>query len=141
MQKYVETLDMLKIKIATPTSNGNHAPLLQPTTPKQSQGPRNSNGHVSTPIQPHRSSNGSPSSLVEMQQSRHSFGISFTNSPKQQQQQPSRHSASGAAVVITTQWETFDSTPTPQTPMSSANPSTSATTNRPAQPHFTWDLL
>ncbi|XP_073159427.1 BAG family molecular chaperone regulator 2-like [Henckelia pumila] len=144
VQKYVEALDVLKIKIATPTSNVSQAPLLQPTTPKQSQDPRNSNGHISTPILPHRSSNGSASSLIELQQSRNSFGSSFTDSPKQQQQQQqqsSRHSASGAAVVITTQWETFDSTPTPPTPMTAATPSTSATTNRTVQPHFTWDLL
>ncbi|KZV58481.1 BAG family molecular chaperone regulator 1 [Dorcoceras hygrometricum] len=135
VQKYVETLDMLKI---TSKSSGNNTPLVQPTTPTQGHGPRNSNGDIPTPIQPHRSSNGSVSSLIELQQSRNSFGSSFNDSPKQQQ---SRHSASGAAVVITTQWETFDSAPTPQKPTLSATPSTSTTANRPLQPHFTWDLL
>ncbi|XP_012852229.1 PREDICTED: BAG family molecular chaperone regulator 1-like isoform X2 [Erythranthe guttata] len=60
---------------------------------------------------------------------KHSNGEEHSNSPNQEQEQPSRNSAS---VVITTQWETFDSAPPP---------TTSTATIRPAQPSFTWDLL
>ncbi|KAI3458197.1 hypothetical protein Pfo_014860 [Paulownia fortunei] len=116
VQKYVETLDMLKIKNSMPQ---------QPASTQPHQQQRYSNGHVSSPVQ--------------HQQGRLSFVHSVIDSPKQEQQ-PSRHSASGAPVVITTQWETFDSTPAPM----QGAPSTSTTatsTNRPAQPSFTWDLL
>lgn len=83
VQKYVETLDMLKLKIknSTPTSNGNHTPTQNYT-----------NGHRPLPVP---------------QQQRHSVGHSPIT--MQQQQQPSRHSTSG--VVVTTKWETFDSAP------------------------------
>lgn len=122
VQKCVETLDVLKLKISAPTSNGNHAPLQQ-------QGYPNGQGNVSSPVQ-------------KQQEARHSFGNSLIDSPSQQQ---SRRSASGADVVITTQWETFDSI-TPSSPLVGGAPSTStastaATHHRVAQPSFTWDLL
>ncbi|KAL3834490.1 hypothetical protein ACJIZ3_009226 [Penstemon smallii] len=104
VQKYVETLDVLKVKNSAPTTNGSV-----------------SNDNVPSPVQPERYSNGSGSSPVQKQEARHSTGNSLIDSPKQ----PSRHSASGAAVVITTQWETFDSAPSTST----------------KQPSFTWDLL
>lgn len=130
VQKYVETLDMLKIKNSTPISNGsttnaaNHI-STEPLSPLKEQLRRMlSSEHVSSP--------------VEQQQARHSVGL-----PMQQQQhqlQPSRHSASGP-ILITTQWETFDSipvpTPMPAPPSSTASTSTLAT----AQPRFNWDLL
>ncbi|KAG8381373.1 hypothetical protein BUALT_Bualt06G0115500 [Buddleja alternifolia] len=115
VQKYVETLDMLKIKNSAPTSNGSR-----------------SNGNVSLPVQPQRYSNGSVSSPVQHQQTRHSL----IDSPDQLEQS-SRHSASSASFVITTQWETFDTTPAAMP----GAPSTSTSTARPAQPSFTWDLL
>ncbi|KAL2556023.1 BAG family molecular chaperone regulator 3 [Forsythia ovata] len=131
VQKYVETLDMLKIKNSTPTSNGHHKAVHSPTSVQPQQQPKYSNGHV------HRYSNGSMSSPVHQQQPRHSF----IDSPKQlqQSQQQSRRSASGD-VVITTQWETFDSTPAtiPGAPSTSMTPSS---TIKPAQPSFSWDLL
>ncbi|KAL0317745.1 UNVERIFIED_CONTAM: BAG family molecular chaperone regulator 1 [Sesamum angustifolium] len=136
VQKYVETLDMLKIKNSMPPTN--QVPF-QPTSTQPHQQQRYSNGHVSSPVRPHRQSNGSISSPVQQQQARHSFGHSLIDSPNQHQQ-PSRHSASGASVVITTQWETFDTMPAPM----GGAPSTSTTgtsTIRPAQPSFTWDLL
>ncbi|KAK6135300.1 hypothetical protein DH2020_030942 [Rehmannia glutinosa] len=121
VQKYVETLDVLKMKNSTPASNGTHAPLQPAST---------------QPHHPRRYSNG------DEQQGRLSFGHSLIDSPVQQQQQPSRHSASGASVVITTQWETFDSAPAP---MPGGGPSTSSATAtsaaHPSQPSFTWDLL
>ncbi|KAL3647377.1 hypothetical protein CASFOL_008345 [Castilleja foliolosa] len=113
IQKYVETLDVLKMKNSMPTENGAEVPLQR----------RFSNGDVSSP--------------VDQQQGRASFGHSLIDSPVQQQQQPSRHSASGASVVITTQWETFDSAPGPM----KGGPSTSTGTVHPAQPSFSWDLL
>ncbi|KAL7146386.1 hypothetical protein ABFS83_06G037500 [Erythranthe nasuta] len=65
---------------------------------------------------------------------KHSNGEEHSNSPNQEQEQPSRNSAS---VVITTQWEMFDSAlPLPPPP-----PTNSTATIRPAQPTFTWDLL
>lgn len=115
VQKYVETLDVLKMK------NSN-------IIPKQESSPS-----------PHRRySNEQASSPVQNQKSRHSFA----NSPTQaKHHEPSRHSASGS-VVITTQWETFDPAPGPlvdhysTTTTSNNNNHTSS-----AQPRFNWDLL
>ncbi|KAA8539877.1 hypothetical protein F0562_026569 [Nyssa sinensis] len=110
VQKYVETLDTLKIKNSMLSSNGSQIP-----------------SH-SSPVQHHqqqRPSNGQVPS-IQQQQAKHL--------PTQtQQQQQSRHLNSGA-VVITTNWETFDSAP----------PSTSATasaTMNSVHPQFNWDLL
>ncbi|XP_051122793.1 BAG family molecular chaperone regulator 1-like [Andrographis paniculata] len=134
VQKYVEALDILKLKNSPATGNGKipNEPLVH----------THSNGSVSSPVQSHRNSNGSVSSPVQKQQSRHSFGESLLDSPIRQQ--PSRNSASGTAVVITTQWETFDAPPAPLI----GSPSTSTTTKSaaparppPPQPNFTWDLL
>lgn len=165
VQKYVEILDVLKVKNSTPSSNsGSQIPQQQSPIqqneqhrhsngqiPSPNQQKSNSNGHISAPTQQQRHSNGQISSQnQEHQQQRYSNGqISSPNKQQQQQQQqprhsvghlpnqtepqpqhPSRHSASGAAVVITTQWETFDPPP----------PSTSKTSNA-AHPKFNWDLL
>nr|CAJ38401.1 BAG-domain protein 1 / regulator of cell death [Plantago major] len=133
VQKYVETLDVLKVKNSAPTSNGNHFPqkAQQPPTPTT---PRQSNGSVYSPVHQRKYSNGSVSSPVQSQERRHSFGQSLMDSPVKEQQ-PSRHSASGSDVVITTQWETFDAAPGPL----HGAPSSSSTHR--AQPSFTWDLL
>lgn len=93
MQKYVETLDLLKSK--------------------------------NTAAPPHQ------------QGGRHSFENSLIDLPPNAVHQ--RRSSSGAApIVITTQWETFDSIPVSFIPGggggSAAAPSTSQTS-------FTWDLL
>ncbi|GER34971.1 BAG family molecular chaperone regulator 2 [Striga asiatica] len=107
VQKLVETLDVLKIKNSVPhTSNGKDEPHKQR---------RFSNADVSSPVD---------------SQGRVSFGHSLIDSPVEQQ--PARHSA-GGSVVITTQWETFDS--------AVGGPSTSAGSTRVAQPSFPWDLL
>ncbi|CAA0809486.1 BAG family molecular chaperone regulator 3 [Striga hermonthica] len=113
VQKLVETLDVLKIKNSVPhTSNGKDVPIPVYEPHKQR---RYSNGEVSSPVD---------------SQGRVSFGHSLIDSPVEQQ--PARHSA-GGSVVITTQWETFDSAP--------GGPSTSAGSTRVAQPSFPWDLL
>ncbi|CAI9775004.1 unnamed protein product [Fraxinus pennsylvanica] len=136
VQKYIETLDVLKIKNSMTISSGNSS--------QQSQHQRYSNGHVSIPVQDPRNSNGSVSSPSQQQQPRHSFGLSLIDSPPKKHQQPSRHSTSGT-FVITTQWETFDSAPAPSMPgVSAGTPSTSKVASRtinPAQPSFHWDLL
>ncbi|XP_071934346.1 BAG family molecular chaperone regulator 3-like [Coffea arabica] len=132
VQKYVETLDMLKVKNSAPISNGNaaslgnHIPMQQLSSPTQ---------QLSSPVQQQqqRFSRDHLSSSVEQQQGRHSFGSPMQ---PQQQLQPSRHSAS-SHVLITTQWETFDSIPAPVPPGSKASTSTLGS----AQPRFNWDLL
>ncbi|KAB5525414.1 hypothetical protein DKX38_023163 [Salix brachista] len=170
VQKYVETLDMLKmknsmanengdqvknsmpngnglqvknsmnsmpngnglqVKNSMPNGNGNHAPMQQ-------QHHRHSNGHKLAPIQERqpRNSNGHALIPIEEEPPRHSF----ENLPTHQQQQPSRHSASGA-VVVTTQWETFDSTPAlvPVPPTPTPTPATNESAHH--QPKFPWDLF
>ncbi|CAK9136814.1 unnamed protein product [Ilex paraguariensis] len=128
VQKYVETLDMLKIKNSTPSSNGNHIPMQQQQKPsaiqqQQQQQQKHSNGHTPSPI--------------HQQQARHSFGI-LPTTPQQHQQVPQRHSTSGP-VVITTQWETFDSAPAPLPAQPST--STTASSTNSIHPKFNWDLL
>ncbi|OIT27217.1 PREDICTED: BAG family molecular chaperone regulator 2-like [Nicotiana attenuata] len=125
VQKYVETLDFLKIKNSVPTSNGNHIP-------KQETSPSPQHHHHQR-----RYSNEQASSPVQNQNVRHSFA----HSPAQtkQQQQPSRHSASGS-VVITTQWETFDPAPASLLDHYSTTP-TNNNHAASAQPRYNWDLL
>lgn len=160
VQKYVEILDVLKVKNSTPSSNsGSQIPQQQSPIqqneqhmhsngqiPSPNQQKSYSNEHISAPTQQQRHSNGQIlsqnqehqqqrysngqiSSPNKQQQPRHSVGH-LPNQTEPQPQHPSRHSASGAAVVITTQWETFDPPP----------PSTSKTGNA-AHPKFNWDLL
>ncbi|XP_008234288.1 PREDICTED: BAG family molecular chaperone regulator 1 [Prunus mume] len=134
VQKCVETLDILKAKNSTPSSNGGQ-------TPKQVQ-QKHSNGHRHGAIhqQPQSHYNGNENLLTPIQehQPRHSVGYSplHQQGQQQQQQQPSRHSASGP-VVVTTQWETFDSAPA-LIPTSSTSKSASAT-NHSGYPKFNWE--
>ncbi|KAM7504711.1 hypothetical protein LguiB_003615 [Lonicera macranthoides] len=101
VQKLVETLDMLKMKNSMiPSSNG-----------KSSTQQRHTDGQTTSPPSQQQHSNGNLPNKI------------------QQKQQQSNHSPSGS-VVITTQWETFDSVPVP--------PSTS---NTVIHPKFNWDLL
>ncbi|PIN16670.1 BCL2-associated athanogene-like protein [Handroanthus impetiginosus] len=112
VQKYVETLDIMKLKISTSTSSG----------------------HISSPLQQHKNPNGGVSSTAPQQHS-------LIDSPKpQQEQQKLSHSTSGAPVVITTQWETFDSTPAPVLGLPSTSTMPTSTIH-PVQPSYTWDLL
>lgn len=132
VQKYVEILDVLKIKNSmgsnsVVSSNGNHTPV-QPPSPIQRthQEQVYSNGHSTPPVQ--------------HPQSRRSVGP-FSQIPVAQppQKQPPRHSPSGS-VVITTQWEIFDSVPTPL-PAPPPSSSTSNNNSTAIQPKFNWDLL
>ncbi|XP_068330196.1 BAG family molecular chaperone regulator 1-like [Pyrus communis] len=118
VQKYVETLDVLKVKNSLPSSNGSQIP--KQVQQRHSNGHSNGNGHRLAPIQEH--------------QPRNSVGYSPThNQQVQQQEQPSRQSASGP-VVVTTQWETFDSAPA-LIPTSS----TSKAANQSPYPKFNWE--
>ncbi|KAH0978984.1 hypothetical protein GBA52_006161 [Prunus armeniaca] len=108
-------------------------------TPKQVQ-QKHSNGHRNGAIhqQPQSHYNGNENLLTPIQehQPRHSVGYSPLHQQGQQQQQPSRHSASGP-VVVTTQWETFDSAPA-LIPTSSTSKSASAA-NHSGYPKFNWE--
>ncbi|PKI38332.1 hypothetical protein CRG98_041243 [Punica granatum] len=118
VQKYVETLDMLKIKNSTPSSTQQvHSNGSKSVTapPKQS---RQLNGH----------------SQAQQQQQ---------PLPKQAStEQTPRHSTSG--TVVTTQWETFDSAP-PLIPVDSTSSSTTSTptvaNKNPVQPKFNWEFF
>ncbi|KAL0341083.1 UNVERIFIED_CONTAM: BAG family molecular chaperone regulator 1 [Sesamum radiatum] len=125
VQKCVETLDTLKLKNSAPASNANHVSLQQ----------KHSNGNF-----PLQNSNGSVSSPIQQQPARHSIMYSLIDSPNHQQQ-PLSHSASGAPVVITTQWETFDPTPMPLLGAPSTSKTETITVLPAHQPSLTWDLL
>ncbi|KAK9292936.1 hypothetical protein L1049_020918 [Liquidambar formosana] len=126
VQKYVETLDMLKIKNSMPSSNGNGNGSSHSHPPMQHQ-PRHSNGHTPTPIQQHH------------HQPRHSIGHLPTIQQHNFQQQPSRNSTSGP-VVVTTKWETFDSVP-PLAPTSSSTSTSASPTVDPVHPKFNWEFF
>ncbi|XP_057508857.1 BAG family molecular chaperone regulator 3-like [Actinidia eriantha] len=120
VQKYVETLDVLRIKSSTPTSNGSQNPQQQ------------------SPFQQERYSNGKISSPNQEEQTRYSVGhLPIHTQPCPQQS--SRHSKSGA-VVITTQWETFDSMPA-MLPATPSTTTTASTTVNSGHQKFSWDLL
>ncbi|XVF12437.1 hypothetical protein REPUB_Repub08aG0118500 [Reevesia pubescens] len=137
VQKYVETLDMLKIKNAMPGSNGGQMEM-------QNQH-RHTNGQKLAPIkeQQSRHFNGQRLVPIQEQQSRNSgahLPIHQQYQQKQQQQQQSRHSATGA-VVVTTKWETFDSSPA-LLPVPSTSTSTSTSTaNYSVPPKFPWEFF
>ncbi|XP_031109661.1 BAG family molecular chaperone regulator 2-like [Ipomoea triloba] len=124
VQKYVETLDMLKIKNSGLTSNGNHTP-----SPKQ-------NGSS-----PHHQYGYSDNQRIQQQQARHSLGSSASET--EQQPGMGRHSASSSSsgpVVITTQWETFDSSALGAAQLVPVSTPTT-TSNNTAHPGFSWNLL
>ncbi|KAJ8771441.1 hypothetical protein K2173_026618 [Erythroxylum novogranatense] len=118
VQKYVEILDTLKIKNSKPPiagngkhSNGQRLPTIQEHQPKYPNGQR-------------------LSPIVEQQQP----------SVQSAREHPQPSNKTSGPVVVTTQWETFDSTPAlipvPSTSTSSTNNASVA-----HQPKFPWDLL
>ncbi|KAG4380587.1 hypothetical protein AAZX31_16G175200 [Glycine max] len=121
VQKYVETLDVLKVKNSMPSSNGGHAPVQ----PQQ----KHSNGQRQGPVQ-------------EKKQQKHSNGhhrLALAPIQEQEQQQPSRNSTSG--VVVTTNWELFDSVP-PLIPVPSTSPSPHPPVTNNSGPHkFNWEFV
>lgn len=118
VQKYVETLDMLKMKNSTPTSSsGNVASSVRSHKPRQAS--RFAQEQVSSGGGGERNSVGQAAAADQ-----------------QHSAQSSRHSSSSGSVVITTQWETFDSAVPVPVPPSASSSSTAS-----AQPRFNWDLL
>ncbi|CAL5209485.1 unnamed protein product [Lathyrus oleraceus] len=113
VQKYVETLDMLKVK----NSNGVHVPM------KKSQ-QKHSNGPKLAPIEEQPE------------------GMSMGNNklePKLEEKQQKGSMNSTSEVVVTTKWETFDSLP-PLIPVTSTS-SSSSSTNNSVQPKFNWEFF
>ncbi|WCJ36592.1 BAG family molecular chaperone regulator 2 [Euphorbia peplus] len=116
VQKYVETLDVLKMKNSMPKPN---------TQNQQKQ----SNGHTTKP----RHFNGHRLVTIDEEQPRRSVGNLLDHDYHHQRQ------GSGAGVVVTTQWETFDSTPTLAQSSSTSTNQNNRSNNQ--QPSFPWDLL
>ncbi|GMH19659.1 hypothetical protein Nepgr_021500 [Nepenthes gracilis] len=115
VQKYVETLDLLKIKNSTVTSNG---------------------GQIQTGNQ-QKHSEGQKSLPLHQQQPRLSEGRTHLPPRPPQRQQPQQ---SASAIVVTTQWETFDSGPTSIPAFSTAPASGSATANT-IDHKFSWEVF
>ncbi|MBA0796055.1 hypothetical protein Gohar_006855 [Gossypium harknessii] len=122
VQKYVETLDMLKIKNAMPSNNGGQMEIQnqhkhtngQKLAPTQEQKPRHFNWQRLAPVQEQQSSN------------------SIAHLPIHQ-----HHQSASGPVVVTTNWETFDSSPA-SLPVPSASTSTA---NNSVPPKFPWDFF
>ncbi|KNA09459.1 hypothetical protein SOVF_153400 [Spinacia oleracea] len=133
VQKYVETLDVLKAKNSTPAANGAH------TTNNENQ-QRYSNGNAKNSVIGNGYSQEKTSNLgkppLPSQRQRNSIGHSPLQ-PKPQQE-PSRHSTSAAGTVVTTQWETFESAP-PLIPVSPTS-SPGSVTPKLFNPKFPWDF-
>ncbi|MED6182804.1 hypothetical protein PIB30_032134 [Stylosanthes scabra] len=132
VQKYVETLDMLKVKNSMPNSKGDHA----------APPPKNSNGQRLAPIQEQTHSNGNhmliPIDDEEQEPApRNTNGHSLVVSQQQNQNQSTRNSST-SGVVVTTQWETFDSAP-PLIPVQSSASVTN--NNNSGHQKFNWDIF
>lgn len=124
VQKYVETLDMLKIKNSMPNQNQHNMV--------------NVNGTVkSTGQSQERDSNAGKPPRIPQQKQRHSSIGHSPLKPRDQEEPSSRNSKSG--TVVTTQWETFDSAP-PLIPLSPTSSSGSPASN-PVNPRFPWDVF
>jgi len=134
VQKYVETLDLLKVKNSMPSS---------PVQPQQ----KHSNGQGLGPVleQQQKHSNGhnrlalAPIQEQQQEQTRNSNENFIELYHEQQHQQPSRNFTSG--VVVTTNWELFDFAP-PLIPVPSTSPSpTPPVANSSGPPKFNWELF
>ncbi|WVZ15109.1 hypothetical protein V8G54_012675 [Vigna mungo] len=143
VQKYVETLDLLKVKNSVPSSNGDHG-AVQPQQHKHSNGQRlgavqekqqkHSNGHNRLAL--------APIQEQQQEQPRNSNEKSLALYQEQQQQhhQTSRNSTS--EVVVTTNWELFDSAP-PLIPVQSTSPPQQppSVTHNSGPPKFNWEFF
>ncbi|PIA49626.1 hypothetical protein AQUCO_01300418v1 [Aquilegia coerulea] len=122
VQKYVETLDLLKVRNSMSSNNGAHRIPVQNgihQTPVQ-------NGVHQTPVQNGKHSAGRHTIPVQQQQQR------------QQQPQSQRQSAT-EGVVVTTKWETFDLLSPPLIPHSSTSTPTTTTTSTANK--LNWELF
>ena len=135
VQKYVETLDLLKVKNSVPSSNG----------PVQAQ-QKHSNGQRLGGVQEkqQKHSNGhnrlalAPIQEQQQEQPRNSNENSLALY-QEQQHQTSRNSTS--EVVVTTNWELFDSAP-PLIPVHSTSPpQPPSVTNTSGPPKFNWEFF
>ena len=128
VQKYVETLDVLKVKNSMPSSNGDHAPVQPQQKHSNGQQQKYSNGHHRLALVP----------IQEQQQEQpRNSNENSLELYQEQQHQPSRNSTSG--VVVTTNWELFDSVP-PLIPVQSTSPPSSVTNNS-GPPKFNWEFF
>ncbi|KAK9672672.1 hypothetical protein RND81_12G116200 [Saponaria officinalis] len=138
VQKYVETLDMLKAKNSMPAANGFHIPNNTNRQKVPNQHAKNSNftgnDQIHSDTQDRTSNLGKPP-LAPKQQSRHSIGHSPLSPQPQQQDELRRHSTSG--TVITTQWESFDSAP----PLIALSPTRLPLQQKPEKPKFPWEFF
>ncbi|KAE8736450.1 BAG family molecular chaperone regulator 1 [Hibiscus syriacus] len=126
VQKYVETLDMLKIKNAMPNTNGGQTEMQNRN--------KHSNDRKLAPIQEQQSRG----QKLAQKSSNSVAHLPIHQQYQQQQQQQQQQSALGS-VVVTTKWETFDSFPA-LIPVSSTSTSTPAANNS-APPKFPWDFF
>lgn len=149
VQKYVETLDLLKVKNSTQTSNGGQG------QDQEENKHANANGVKTTAFQ-------------HPQQKQHPNGHSHSHSPPHSQPQVNRHyhhsdrqqnrnkkqggggeeededpGRSTSGTVVTTNWETFDAAPPLVPALASSTSTTSpvAINNKPVQPRFNWELF
>ncbi|XP_028756367.1 BAG family molecular chaperone regulator 3 [Neltuma alba] len=137
VQKYVETLDMLKIKNSMPGNNGGDAPMQQPQQKRHSNGQSRLAPIQEQPLE--MQSNGridllTPTEEPQYLQPRNSNG----HSPLIQQQEASSvDSSSTSGVVVTTKWETFEPAP----PLIPATSSASSANNNSVHPRFNWEFF
>jgi len=138
VQKYVETLDLLKVKNSMPSSNEDHAPVQ----PQQ----KHSNGQRLGPVleQQQKHSNGhnrlalAPIQEQQQEQARNS-NEDFIELYHEPQHQPLRNSTSG--VVVTTNWELFDFSQ-PLIPVPSTSPSPPPPVANSSGPSkFNWEFF
>ncbi|KAK7270515.1 hypothetical protein RIF29_23721 [Crotalaria pallida] len=140
VQKYVETLDMLKIKNSVVNTNGGHAPMK----PQQ----KHLNGHHHQ----HHNNKLAPIQEQQEQEARNSSNAGHSLLLQQQQQQqhkPSNNSSTSSEIVVTTKWETFDNLP-PLIPITSSTSTSTSTstarassggTNNSVHPKFNWEFF
>ncbi|WJX66459.1 hypothetical protein P8452_51016 [Trifolium repens] len=140
VQKYVEKLDMLKVKNSMTNDNDIQAPKQSPQ--------KHSNGKRLEPIQEQSQqihSNGYHGPIVPIQEQQKEQSRSNSNELslvfEEQQNQPS-------GVVVTTKWETFDSTPplitfpsTSTTTTPSMTNNNNNTNNNSGPSKFSWEFF
>ncbi|XP_042510191.1 BAG family molecular chaperone regulator 3-like [Macadamia integrifolia] len=135
VQKYVETLDLLKVRNAMSSSNYNgkiNGGQMQQQQ-QQQQKQKHSTGEVAEQMPSPK-----PKPMLQQQLPRHSTGK--ISSLRQQSQQPVRHSASG--TVVTTQWETFEfDVPASSTSTAGATGTQSQSQKQSPPSKFSWDFF
>lgn len=123
VQKLVETLDMLKVKNSMSSGIGG----LNSPSPNQ---PRYSNGQKPPPIQLQQPRGSVGNLSIQMQQ------LNLHHQQQKQQQQPPRHPGSGS-IVLTTEWETFESAPAAAPALGKSK----LDSVHPANLKFNWELF